>query len=457
MERKSIKNKAPAPPGGNDKLLEAARLPAQTLFGLYKNTERGFDAEQAEESYGEYGGNVMTHRKKDSVFKRLFLAFVNPFTVVLFILAAVSLFTDDLATLLIVVVMVGVSGILKFFQEAKSSAAAEKLIEMISATTCVQRINDDGVSEKIEIPLDEVVTGDIIHLAAGDMLPADVRILSCKDLFIRESSLTGESNPVEKFAAPLEFNHKNSLDLNNLAFTGSNVVSGSAVAMAIAIGDETHLGSMASRLKLKKPVTSFERGVNSVSWVLICFMAVMVPAVFLINGFTKGDWPSALLFGLAVAVGLTPEMLPMIVTAGLAKGAVKLSKKKTIVKNINSIQNFGAIDILCTDKTGTLTEDKIILERYLDINGKEDKRVLRHAFLNSFFQTGMKNLMDIAILNHIKDAGMADLTKRYVKVDEIPFDFTRRRMSVVIKETHGKTQLITKGAVEEMLDACTYA
>ncbi|MCL2751556.1 MAG: magnesium-translocating P-type ATPase [Firmicutes bacterium] len=454
-----------------EKLLAAAKTDARTLLDEYGNTETGFSDELAEEMRDRYGANVVTQQKKETLFKRIVKSFLNPFTVILLALAVISLFTDvifagafgaepDITAVVIVLVMVTVSGVLRFVQETRSNTAAEKLKAMINTTTCVLR-----GGERREVPLAEVVTGDIICLSAGDMIPADVRILSSKDLFVSESSLTGESNPVEKIGAAQTFKHKNATGLPNLAFMGSNVVSGSANCMAVCIGDNTHFGTLARSLTEKRDPTSFEKGVNSVSWVLIRFMLVMVPVVFFANGFFKGviaggggrSWVDALMFGLAVAVGLTPEMLPMIVTAGLAKGAYQMARKKTVVKNLNSIQNFGAIDVLCTDKTGTLTQDEIALEKYLDIHGQSDARVLRHAFLNSYFQTGMKNVMDKAIIKHIHDRGMAELSQRYVKVDEIPFDFARRRMSVVIKDNAGKTQLITKGAVEEMLSICTHA
>jgi Mg2+-importing ATPase len=382
--------------------------------------------------------------------------------VVLFVLALISLFTDfiladaqdkDLTAVIIVVTMVTISGILRFVQESRSDKAAEHLKAMIHTTTCALRAEQG----RIEIPLAEVVVGDIVCLGAGDMIPADVRILTCKDLFVGQSSLTGESQPVEKFNKPLEFSHNNPLELNNLAFMGSNVVSGSATGIVIATGDETVFGGIAKSLDEVKVITSFEKGVNSVSWVLIRFMMIMVTIVFFLNGLTTGDWLNSLLFGLAVAVGLTPEMLPMIVTTNLAKGAVNMAKKKTVIKNLNSIQNFGAIDVLCTDKTGTITQDKIVLERYLDIHGGTDLRVLRHAYLNSYFQTGLRNLMDIAILDHAKDDLLAGIEQNYIKVDEIPFDFQRRRMSVVIKDKQEKTQVITKGAMEEMLAISSFA
>lgn len=309
--------------------------------------------------------------------------------------------------------------------------------------------------------MDDLVVGDIVHLSAGDMIPADVRILDAKDLFISQASLTGESEPVEK--TPKVCAQKESItDYSNIAFMGSNVISGSATAVVVCTGDRTLFGSMASAIAGEAVETSFTKGVNAVSWVLIRFMLVMVPLVFFINGITKGDWLDAFLFGISVAVGLTPEMLPMIVTTCLAKGAVSMSKKQTIVKNLNSIQNFGAIDILCTDKTGTLTQDKVVLEYHLNVNGEDDTRVLRHAYLNSYFQTGYKNLMDQAIIHRTEeeeaaDQKLLDLSENYVKVDEIPFDFTRRRLTTVVQDKKGKTQMVTKGAVEEMLSICSFA
>lgn len=439
-----------------ERLIKASRLDELSLLKTYGNTYKGYNTEQVEQMREEYGENQITHQQKDSLLKTFILAFINPFTIVLFILAAISFVTDvvlvapgkkDPTAVIIVLTMVSISGILRFFQEARSHKESEALGKMVHTTICVQR---DTLGQ-IEIPIDEVVVGDVIHLAAGDMVPADVRILQAKDLFISQSSLTGESEPVEKLGNLTSNILSNPLELDNLSFMGSNVISGTATALAICVGDDTLLGSMAKQLTGKKPTTSFEKGVNSVSWVLIRFMLVMVPIVFFINGFTKGDWMDAFLFALSVAVGLTPEMLPMLVSANLAKGAVAMSKKKVIVKDLNSIQNFGAMDVLCTDKTGTITQDKVVLEYYLDIHGKEDSRVLRHAFLNSYYQTGLKNLIDRAIIDHANEQDMETLCKDYYKVDEIPFDFNRRRMSVVIADKGGKTQLITKGAIEEML------
>ena len=442
-------------------LILASKLKEKDILNKYNTNYTGYEESKVELMRDEYGENKITHKKSDSILKRLVEAFINPFTIILLILAIISFATDiimaepgkkDGTSVIIVTLMVLVSGVLRFVQETKSNKAAEKLGEMVETTISVSRMGKGT----IEIPIDEIVVGDIIHLAAGDMIPADVRILKSRDLFISQSSLTGESEPVEKISNPLLTDSKNPLELENLAFMGSNVISGSAIAIVINVGDNTIFGGIAKDLSNKKVVTSFEKGINSVSWILIRLMLVMVPIVLFMNGFTKGDWMEAFLFAVSVAVGLTPEMLPMIVSANLAKGAVSMSKKKVIVKDLSAIQNFGAMDVLCTDKTGTITQDKVVLEYSLNIHGKEDSRVLRHAFLNSYHQTGLKNLMDIAIINHANESDIIELWRDYKKVDEIPFDFSRRRMSVVVESKDGKTQLITKGAIEEMLEVSTY-
>ncbi|MCL2826640.1 MAG: magnesium-translocating P-type ATPase [Eggerthellaceae bacterium] len=449
----------------------ASYAPVEELFENLHTSIDGMSDELVEEARELYGENMVTHGKKVSLPSRIMQAFVNPFTAILVTLALVSLFTDvilaapgskDPTAVIIITAMVLFSGILRFVQETRSGHAAENLLKMIKTTTNVLR-QETGFQE---IPLDEVVVGDIVHIAAGDMIPADMRIVRAKDLFVSQSALTGESVAVEKVSDPLpesQVEHEAADSLTEqptLAFMGSNVVSGSATAVIVATGDDTLLGDMAKSLSDKPVQTSFEKGVNTVSWLLIRFMLVMVPIVLFVNGFTKGDWMEATLFALSVAVGLTPEMLPMIVTTCLAKGAVAMSHKKTIIKNLNSIQNLGSMDILCTDKTGTLTQDKVVLLYHLNIHGQEDVRVLRHAFLNSYYQTGLKNLMDVAIIEKTQqDEGAVDglqgLASKYTKVDEIPFDFERRRMSVVV--ANGKTQMITKGAVEEMLTVCSYA
>ena len=457
----------------NRRIQFAATNPfAEVLKNLHTTTQ-GLDAERISISRATFGSNRVTREKKKSMTKRVAEAFINPFTAILFCLALVSTVTDmvfpyfsllgsvpedfDPVTVLIIVTMVVISGTLRFVQESRSGNAAEKLLAMITTTCTVTRRSQ----EKIEIPMNDLVVGDIVHLSAGDMIPADVRILDAKDLFVSQASLTGESEPIEKTAA-LSAPKQSVTDYTDIAFMGSNVISGSASAVVICVGDHTLFGSMTSAVAGEAVETSFTKGVNGVSWVLIRFMMVMVPLVFFVNGITKGDWLEAFLFAISIAVGLTPEMLPMIVTTCLAKGAVSMSKKQTIVKNLNSIQNFGAIDILCTDKTGTLTQDKVVLEYHLNIKGEDDTRVLRHAYLNSYFQTGYKNLMDLAIIHKTEEAEaedprLLDLSEHYIKVDEIPFDFNRRRLTTVVQDKTGKTQMVTKGAVEEMLSVCSYA
>lgn len=442
-------------------LLNVSKLREEEVLTQYKNNYSGYNVKEVEASREIYGENKISHKKDDSITKRLIEAFINPFTIILLVLAIISFFTDiimaeagnqDATSVIIVISMVLVSGILRFIQDTKSNKAAEKLEEMVETTISVTRLENGSM----EIPINEIVVGDIINLSAGDMIPADVRILKSKDLFISQSSLTGESEPVEKISIPLSSKSSNPLELENLAFMGSNIISGSAVAIVINIGDKTIFGGIAKGLSNEKVVTSFEKGINSVSWLLIRLMLVMVPVVLFMNGFTKGNWMEAFLFAISVAVGLTPEMLPMIVSANLTKGAVSMARKNVIVKDLGSIQSFGAMDVLCTDKTGTITQDKVVLEYSLNIHGKYDNRVLRHAFLNSYHQTGLKNLMDIAIINHANESEMIELWRDYKKVDEIPFDFSRRRMSVVVESKDGKTQLITKGAIEEMLEVSTY-
>ncbi len=451
----------------------AAISPIKDVLRSLNTTLKGLDPEQVPVSRAKYGNNKITKHKKKSLARRLADAFVNPFTAILTFLACVSALTDmifpyfslfgsdpedfDPMTVTIILAMVFISGTLRFVQETRSGDAAEKLLAMITTTCTVSRKGQD----KIDVPLDDVVVGDIVHLSAGSMIPADVRVFDSKDLFISQSSLTGESEPVEKLPDRSDEGKESIVEYQNIAFMGSNVVSGSAKAVVVTTGDRTLFGTMASFVAEEAVETSFTKGVNAVSWVLIRFMLVMVPTVFFINGITKGDWLEAFLFGISIAVGLTPEMLPMIVTTCLAKGAVSMSEKKTIVKNLNSIQNFGAIDILCTDKTGTLTQDKVILQYHMNVNGEEDTRVLRHAYLNSFFQTGYKNLMDMAIIEkteemEAEDPRLVDLSDAYEKVDEIPFDFTRRRLTTVVADKNGKTQMVTKGAVEEMLAVCSY-
>ena len=448
----------------SSRILEAAKLKKDQLFKEYDLRDSGLSTEEVEESREKYGSNAIAKKKKDNVIKKLFLSFVTPFTIVLFVLAGISLFTDiimppegekNYITVIMVVSMVLISGIMTFIQEFKSEKAAEKLSAMVKNTATVIR---NGEEE--ECSFDDLAVGDRLILSSGDMIPADVRMIQVKNLFVNQASLTGESLPVEKYVELEDTAVSAPLECRNISFMGTNVVSGSAQAIVICTGRETIFGGIADKLSAKKENTSFDIGINKVSWMLIKFILVMAPTVFVINGlFKSGDnrWLNALLFALSVAVGLTPEMLPMIVSANLAKSAVVMSAKKVIIKNLGAIQNLGAMDILCTDKTGTLTEDHIALEFHCNITGDEDIRVLKHAFLNSYFQTGLKNLMDIAIIRHADEDELKPLCDKYKIVEEIPFDFNRRRMSVVVEDQSGKRQLITKGAVEEMIGVCTYA
>lgn len=445
------------------KLRSAAEQDDKLVYAMLETSEEGISNETAEDRRQKFGTNELQHQKAPKWYVQLLKAFANPFIYILLFIAAISLVIDvwlatpqdrDYKTVVVVYIMVLISGILRFVQEYRSNAAAEKLKSMVKTTATVQR----KFQERKEIAIEELVPGDIIYLSAGDMIPADCRIVQSKDLFVSESMLTGEALPVEKGHLPIrDAENKQPTELNNLCFMGTNVVSGSATAVVVATGSYTFFGSISKSIVGERPETSFDKGINKVSFLLIRFMLVMVPLIFLINGLLKGDWGEALLFAIAVAVGLTPEMLPMIVTANLAKGAVNMSKHKVIVKRLNSIQNIGAMNILCTDKTGTLTMDKIVLEKHLNVDGVEDDEVLKWAYLNSFHQTGLRNLMDKAVLEHVEVNDYLKVDEQYVKVDEIPFDFQRRRMSVILKKNDGKHLLICKGAVEEMLELCSSA
>ncbi len=429
---------------------------------LLETQIKGLPASEIRDRLNTFGLNEVVHEKAPKWYVQFLQAFLNPFIAVLFVLVIISFVTDvfiqlpadrDYTTVAVITTMVMLSAMLRFVQEFRSNKAAEKLKSMVKTTATVVR-----VEEKAEIDIKKIVPGDIIQLSAGDMIPADVRILQSKDLFVSQSMLTGEAIPVEKTGNAITDAAKQSpLDLNNICFMGTNVVSGTAMAVVVNTGEETYFGSLSKSLVGKRAETSFDKGVNSVSWLLIRFMLVMVPLVFLINGFTKHDWLQALLFGISIAVGLTPEMLPMIVTANLAKGAVNMSKRKVVVKRLNAIQNIGAMDILCTDKTGTLTMDKIVLERHLNVYGHEDNEVMKWAYLNSFHQTGLKNLLDVAVLEHVDIHACLKEGESYKKIDEIPFDFQRRRMSVILEGRNHKHLLICKGAVEEVLDLCSHA
>lgn len=370
-------------------------------------------------------------------------------------LSAVALFTGEIHGAEVIVLMVFLSTMLAFVQEYRSGKAAESLRSLVVTTASVsRRVSTDAITKEIELEFSRLVPGDIVHVSAGDMIPADLRVLSAKDLFVNQSSLTGESMPVEKYSVEELSGKTNTPDLFNICFMGTNVLSGTAVGVVIATGEQTFFGSMANAMVAEKELTSFDQGIQKFIFLMMRLMMVMVPTVFLINGFFKGSWMEALLFASAVAVGLAPEMLPMLVTINFAKGGIAMSRKKVIVKRLNAIQNFGAMDILCADKTGTLTQDKVILERHVDITGKEDERVLEFAYLNSHYQSGLKNLLDVAVLEHAEIHKKLHKVSVYHKIDEIPFDFQRRRMSVIVEKDHSSHLLICKGAVEELLGIC---
>lgn len=449
----------------SEKVFLTATQPAKSVYSYLQTTRLGLTRAEVEDRQLTYGKNEVVHEQKKNPFIVFIKTFINPFIGVLTGLAVISLVIDVLMAepgeqewtgVVIIAVMVVCSAILRFWQEWKANEATDSLMKMVKNTCLVKRA---GSGEE-ELDITELVPGDIVFLAAGDMIPADLRIIESKDLFISQASLTGESEPIEKFPEVKEKQYRKGsiVELDNICYMGSTVISGAAKGIVFETGNRTFLGTIARNLTGHRATTAFDKGISKVSLLLIRFMLVMVPFVFFINGFTKGDWFEAFIFAISVAVGLTPEMLPMIVTANLSKGALSMSKKKTIVKNLNAIQNFGAMNILCTDKTGTLTCDKIVLEKYINADGSNDesKRILRHAYFNSYFQTGLKNLMDKAILSHVKEMKLEHLKDAYTKVDEIPFDFIRRRMSVVIEDKQGKRQIITKGVVEEMLSICSH-
>lgn len=435
----------------------------QQLYALMESSLTGISKATADNRLRKYGLNEVQHDKAPSWFIQLIKAFANPFIFILIVIAIISFIIDvwmaaageaDFKTVVVISIMVAISSLLRFVQEFRSNKAAEKLETMVTTTATVVR-KPIGQSE---ISMQLLVPGDIVYLSAGDMIPADCRILQSKDLFISQSMLTGESLPVEKTFLPIAgADDKQPIELNNLCFMGTNVISGSATAIILVTGSNTYFGSISKSIIGSRPQTSFDIGINKVSLVLIRFMLVMVPLIFLINGLLKNDWVEAMLFAIAVAVGLTPEMLPMIVTANLAKGSLSMSKHKVIVKRLNAIQNIGAMNILCADKTGTLTLDKIVLETHLNVYGIEDDEVLKWAYLNSYHQTGLKGVLDKAVLEHVELNDYLKVEEHFIKIDEIPFDFERRRMSVVLKQSKGVHLLICKGAVEEMLDLCTHS
>jgi len=429
-------------------LLESSGIESEEVFKKFQTSKVGLSSLESAKRLLEYGPNVVAKDRRNPLLQLFVKALINPLVILLTLLAISSFLTNDYRAGIVILVMVILGVVLRFVQEARADTAAAKLREMISVHATALR---DG--KPIEVPIGQLVPGDIVQLSAGDMIPADIRLISCNDLFLIQSSLTGESFPVEKFALREDVAGRSPLELNNVCFLGTSVESGAASAVVIATGQSTLLGGISGSIAEDEAPSSFDIGMSRFTWLMIYFILFMVPMVFLINGFTKGDWKGAFFFAMAVAVGMTPEMLPMIVAVCLSKGALAMSRKKVIVKRLNSIQNLGAMDILCTDKTGTLTMDRIILEKHCDVNLKEDEEVLEMAYPNSHFQTGLKNLMDRAILQH-SEVNDHPAFQEYSKVDEIPFDFARRMMSVVVKTPSGPHRLICKGAPEEIYKHC---
>ncbi|MEQ1815505.1 MAG: magnesium-translocating P-type ATPase [Nitrosomonas sp.] len=451
-------NRAQHPDNLNDKngkhaseqLLETARAGTEAVLKTLDSRLGGLSQGEADSRLQQYGMNEIAREKHQSALMRLLSNIKNPLLLLLTALGVTSFLTGDLRAAVIIFIMVVLGVVLRFYQEMRADNAAEKLRAMVSNTATLVR-----AGKETEAPLKLLVPGDIIRLSAGDMVPADVRVLSAKDLFLNQSALTGESLPIEKKATATSTEVQNPLELANICFLGSNVESGSATAVVIHTGDQTYFGALATSIVGQRQLTSFDKGINKFTWLMIYFIAVMVPAVFLINGLSKHDWLEAFLFAMAVAVGLTPEMLPMIVTVNLSKGALAMARKKVIIKRLNAIQNFGAMDVLCTDKTGTLTQGKIVLEKHLDAHGDPSERVLEYGYLNSYHHTGLKNLLDEAVLAHEELEEHLKAKDKYRKIDEIPFDFVRRRMSVIVEDTTGLNTLICKGAVDEVLSLCT--
>ncbi len=418
--------------------------PPELLFEKLSTAPKGLTEAQANERIEEYGYNEPARPKKRTIIFEIFSKFLNPLVIVLLIIAGFSLFFGEKISAILVVIMALISIFLSFIQEHRASKEAEKLSEMVRTTATVYR---NGKAREIRIR--EIVPGDVVDLYAGDMIPADLRIIVAKDLFINQASLTGESFPVEKNPEIPSTSKRSPADLTNIAFMGSSVVSGTGLGMAVKTGLSTQFGEISKKLATISIASSFDKGIQAFTWLMIRLMIILVLIIFGINAFNKGNIIQALLFALSVAVGLTPEMLPMLVAINLSKGAIAMSKKEVIVKHLNAIQNFGAMDVLCTDKTGTLTMDKIVIEHHCDVVRREDDDVLRLAYINSYYQTGLKNLLDRAILRHGKL-----VVKQYQKIDEVPFDFSRKLMSVVVGEIN-QHRLIVKGAPEEIYKRCT--
>lgn len=436
---------------------EQCVLPKEEFLEKYEFNIEGLTSEKAENTLHQLGSNEISQSKPKRWYNYFLASLFSPFNSILLGITLVLIYTDVIipetpsyANIIVILVLVVASTLLEFFEEFRSNKAAEKLKEMVATTAHIIR---DG--KEVKIPIKDVTIGDVVLLSSGSMIPADLRIIESKDLYVRQSSLTGESDAIKKLSqSELQLDDINSItDLDTICFMGTNVISGSAKGIVIKIADSTYLGKIAHTLTNGKPQTSFQKGVQSISKLLIKFMLIMIPIVFILTSW-KHETLTAFTFSVAIAIGITPLLLPVILSSSLSKGAVRMSKKKTIVKSLDSIQSFGAMNILCTDKTGTLTEDKIVLEKYLDINGDEDIRVLKHAFLNSYFQTGLKGNIDEAVIARASENRMDSIVTKYKKIDEIPFDFSRRRLSVVVSDENGKKQMITKGAVEEILNIC---
>ena len=432
-------------------------LSSEEFIKEYNINTNGLSSEQAQEQIQKYGFNEISSTKQKKWYHYFLGSLFSPFNCILLGIVAILLYTDvylpeipSYANIIVIIILVTASTLLEFFEEYRSNRAAEKLKELVATTTTVIR---DG--KEIQIPIKEVTVGDIVMLSAGSMIPADLRILESKDIYVGQSALTGESDAVRKLAyTELSIDDINSIsDLDTICFMGTNVISGSGKCAVIKIADDTYFGKIAHTLSNVKPKSAFQKGIEGISKLLIHFMLALTPIVFVLNVW-KHSPVTAFTFAVAIAICITPLLLPVILSSSLSKGAVKMSRKKTIVKKLDSIESFGGMNILCTDKTGTLTEDKIVLEKYLDVNGNEDLRVLKHAFLNSYFQTGLRGNIDEAVVNRALLNDMEQYTEKYKLIDEIPFDFTRRRLSVIVTDGT-KRQMITKGAVEEILDLCT--
>ncbi len=433
------------------KLVEYARMEKTAVLSRLETSENGLSPVEVEERLEQIGPNEVAKEKKRTWLMHLWDNVKNPLVILLVILGIISYLTSDIRTTVMILIMVVLGIVLRYVQESRADKAAEKLKAMVSTKVDVFREDKHK-----EIPLSGLVPGDIVYLSAGDMIPADVRLLSAKDLFINQAALTGESLPVEKVSLIAKETDQNPLEMANLCFLGSDIESGTGMAVVLQTGGNTYFGALAKSIVGQRPLTSFDKGINQFTWLMISFMAVLVPLVFIFNGLSKHNWLDAFLFALAVAVGLTPEMLPAIVTVNLSKGAIAMSKKKVIVKHLDAIQNFGAMDVLCTDKTGTITQGKIVLEKHLDVKGNPSDRVLQYGYMNSFYQTGLKNLLDEAILDHGDLAVSLHLEKTFHKIDELPFDFQRRRMSVILENDRNEHILICKGAVEEIMQLSSH-